>query len=47
MDRLDSDTTIFHERIVEATGLETRISDTLSRQYTSPLRVLSFNPSEK
>jgi hypothetical protein len=47
MDRLDADTTIFHERVVEATDLETIISDMLTGQYNDPLRVLSFNPSEK
>ena len=47
MDRLDADTTIFHERVVEATDLETVICDMLTGQYNDPLRVLSFNPSEK
>jgi|SRR3569623_303645 len=47
MDRLNPDTTIFHERVVETTDLETVISDMLSGQYCDPLRVLSFNPAEK
>src|SRR3569623_1762509 len=47
MDRLDADTTIFHERVVEATDLETVISDMLTGQYSDPLRVLSFIPFEK
>jgi len=47
MDRLDPDTTIFHERVIETTDLETVISDMLSGQYCDPLRVLSFNPVEK
>lgn len=47
MDRLDPDTTIFHERVVETTDLETVITDMLSGQYCDPLRVLSFNPVEK
>lgn len=46
MDRLDADTTIFHERVIEATDLETVISDMLSGQYSDPLRVLYFNPAE-
>lgn len=47
MDRLDPDTTIFHERVIETTDVETVISDMLSGQYSNPLRLLSFNPVEK
>jgi hypothetical protein len=47
MDRFNPDTTIFHERVVEETDLETVISDMLNGQYCDPLRVLSFNPVEK
>jgi hypothetical protein len=47
LDRLDGDTTIFHERVLQSTDLDTVINDLLAGQYEDPLRVLSFNPDEK
>lgn len=47
LDRLPPDTTLFHETVLESSDLETVISDMITGQYHDPIRVLSFNLSEK